>query len=87
LGAVVDGRVLVEDPAETVAAGRQNDVPTITGLNADEGSASSRQPVIPTAGGSSLARVHVGAPVVQRLGEQIEPRAPLSKERQGLFLR
>jgi len=39
-GAVVDGRVLVEDPAETFAAGRQNDVPTITGLNADEGSAS-----------------------------------------------
>jgi len=39
-GPVVDGRVLVEDPAVTFAAGRQNDVPTITGLNADEGSAS-----------------------------------------------
>jgi len=39
-GAVIDGRFLVEDPAETFAAGRQNDVPTLTGLNADEGSAS-----------------------------------------------
>jgi len=39
-GPVIDGRVLVESPAETFAAGRQNDVPTITGLNADEGSAS-----------------------------------------------
>jgi para-nitrobenzyl esterase len=39
-GPVVDGRFLVENPGETFAAGRQNDVPTITGLNADEGSAS-----------------------------------------------
>ncbi|PYP76909.1 MAG: hypothetical protein DMD35_16990 [Gemmatimonadetes bacterium] len=39
-GPVIDGRFLVENPAETFAAGRQNDVPTITGLNADEGSAS-----------------------------------------------
>ena len=39
-GPVVDGRFLVENPAETFAAGRQNDVPTIEGLNADEGSAS-----------------------------------------------
>ena len=38
-GPVVDGRFLVENPAETFAAGRQNDVPMITGLNADEGSA------------------------------------------------
>jgi para-nitrobenzyl esterase len=39
-GPVVDGRFLVEDPAATFRAGRQNDVPTLTGLNADEGSAS-----------------------------------------------
>ena len=39
-GPVVDGRFLFEDPAVTFAAGRQNDVPTLTGLNADEGSAS-----------------------------------------------
>ena len=39
-GPVIDGRFLAENPAETFAAGRQNDVPTITGLNADEGSAS-----------------------------------------------
>jgi para-nitrobenzyl esterase len=38
-GPVVDGRFLVEETPETFAAGRQNDVPTITGLNADEGSA------------------------------------------------
>jgi para-nitrobenzyl esterase len=39
-GPVIDGRLLTENPAETFAAGRQNDVPTIEGLNADEGSAS-----------------------------------------------
>lgn len=39
-GPIVDGRFLREDPAATFAAGRQNDVATITGLNADEGSAS-----------------------------------------------
>ena len=39
-GPIVDGRVIVENPAATFAAGGQNDVPTITGLNADEGSAS-----------------------------------------------
>lgn len=38
-GPVIDGRFLVEDTPETFAAGRQNDVPTLTGLNADEGSA------------------------------------------------
>jgi para-nitrobenzyl esterase len=38
-GPVVDGRFLAENPAAAFAAGRQNDVPTITGLNADEGSA------------------------------------------------
>jgi len=39
-GPVIDGRFLTENPAETFAAGRHNDVPTIEGLNADEGSAS-----------------------------------------------
>lgn len=38
-GPVVDGHFLVEETTETFAAGRQNDVPTLTGLNADEGSA------------------------------------------------
>ena len=38
-GPVVDGKFLVEETPETFAAGRQNDVPTLTGLNADEGSA------------------------------------------------
>jgi para-nitrobenzyl esterase len=39
-GPVVDGRFLAASPPDVVAAGRENDVPTITGLNADEGSAS-----------------------------------------------
>ncbi|MEO8562691.1 MAG: hypothetical protein ABI601_11485 [bacterium] len=39
-GPVIDGRFLVEDPALTFETGRQNDVATLTGLNADEGSAS-----------------------------------------------
>jgi para-nitrobenzyl esterase len=39
-GPVVDGRFLAAAPPDVIAAGRQNDVPTITGLNADEGSAS-----------------------------------------------
>jgi para-nitrobenzyl esterase len=38
-GPVVDGRFLVEETPATFAAGKQNDVPTITGLNADEASA------------------------------------------------
>ncbi len=38
-GPVIDGLFLSEDPADVFAAGRQNDVPTLTGLNADEGSA------------------------------------------------
>ena len=38
LGPVIDGAFLLEDPADVFAAGRQNDVPTLTGLNADEGS-------------------------------------------------
>lgn len=38
-GPIVDGLFLTEDPADVFAAGRQNDVATLTGLNADEGSA------------------------------------------------
>jgi para-nitrobenzyl esterase len=38
-GPVVDGLVLTEEPPEVIAAGRQNDVPTLTGMNADEASA------------------------------------------------
>jgi para-nitrobenzyl esterase len=36
----VDGRFLTDNPLTLFAAGKQNDVPTLTGLNADEGSAS-----------------------------------------------
>jgi para-nitrobenzyl esterase len=61
-GPVVDGRFLVENPAETFAAGRQNDVPTITGLNADEGSAS------PTYGRATAAEFKQQA--AQRYGER-----------------
>ena len=61
-GPVVDGRFLVENPAETFAAGRQNDVPTITGLNADEGSAS------PTYGRASAEQFKQQA--TQRFGEK-----------------
>lgn len=39
-GPVVDGLFLKDDMATLVAAGRVNDVPMLTGLNADEGSAS-----------------------------------------------
>ncbi len=38
-GPVVDGWFLPRDVMATFAAGAQNDVPTLTGLNADEGSA------------------------------------------------
>jgi para-nitrobenzyl esterase len=61
-GPIVDGRVLVENPAETFAAGRQHDVPTITGLNADEGSAS------PTYGKVTAAQFREQA--AQRWGER-----------------
>ena len=36
----IDGYFLTESPIEVLAKGLQNDVPTITGMNADEGSAS-----------------------------------------------
>jgi para-nitrobenzyl esterase len=36
---VIDGWLLPADPMDTFTAGRQNDVATLTGLNADEGSA------------------------------------------------
>lgn len=39
-GPVADGWFLPEDVTRIFAQGRQNDVPTLTGLNADEGSAS-----------------------------------------------
>ena len=61
-GPVVDGRFLTENPAETFAAGRQNDVPTITGLNADEGSAS------PTYGRATAEQFKQQA--TQRYGEK-----------------
>ena len=39
-GPVVDGRFLSEDTATVFAQGKQNDAPMLTGLTADEGSAS-----------------------------------------------
>ncbi len=39
-GPVVDGYALTASVGDTFAAGRQNDVPTLTGLNADESGAS-----------------------------------------------
>ena len=39
-GTIVDGWFLPEDPLTILAEGRQNDVPTIAGMNADEGSSS-----------------------------------------------
>ncbi|GJG86668.1 carboxylic ester hydrolase [Gemmatimonadetes bacterium T265] len=50
-GPVVDGRFLPEPVDAVVAAGRQSDVPTLTGINADEGSAS------PTYGRSDTVRL------------------------------
>jgi para-nitrobenzyl esterase len=35
---IIDGAFLTEDVSETFASGRQNDVPTMSGFNADEGS-------------------------------------------------
>ena len=61
-GPVIDGRFLTENPGETFAAGRQNDVPTITGLNADEGSAS------PTYGKSTAEQLR--QQIAQRYGER-----------------
>jgi para-nitrobenzyl esterase len=61
-GPVIDGRFLLENPAETFAAGRQNDVPTITGLNADEGSAS------PTYGRATAEQFR--QQITQRYGER-----------------
>jgi para-nitrobenzyl esterase len=38
-GVVIDGWLLEEDPLTVLSNGKQNDVPVMTGLNADEGSA------------------------------------------------
>ncbi|MEZ4699025.1 MAG: carboxylesterase family protein [Rhodothermales bacterium] len=48
-GPIIDGYFLTEDVAATFARGAQHDVPTLTGLNADEGSASPTYGRIPAA--------------------------------------
>jgi para-nitrobenzyl esterase len=44
---VVDGWVLPASPLDVLAAGKQNDVPTLTGLTADEGSSSPEYGKVP----------------------------------------
>ena len=44
---VVDGWALPASPGETFAAGKQNDVPTLTGLTADEGSSQAGYGAVP----------------------------------------
>ena len=46
-GVTVDGWYLPMDVDETIAAGKQNDVPTITGMVADEGSSAAAYGTIP----------------------------------------
>ncbi len=53
-GPVIDGWALPDDPADLWAAGRQHDVPFMTGSNADEGSVFTRQLPIKRAAGYRL---------------------------------
>ena len=59
-GPVVDGYALPASVAQTFAAGRQNDVPTLTGANADENGASP-QPTATAASWTAQATQRYGA--------------------------
>ena len=59
-GIIVDGSALREPPARTFAAGRHNDVPFITGTNADENGAVPN-PMMTAAGWAPYARQRYGA--------------------------
>lgn len=43
--AIIDGVIIPADPAAVIAQGKQNDVPTLTGLNAGDAAADSRERV------------------------------------------
>ncbi|MFW6163688.1 MAG: carboxylesterase/lipase family protein, partial [Planctomycetota bacterium] len=53
-GPVIDGWAILDDPADLWAAGKQHDVPFLTGANADEGSVFTRQLPIKRAVGYRL---------------------------------
>jgi para-nitrobenzyl esterase len=57
----IDGLFLTRGVADVFAAGMQNDVPTISGMNADEGSASSGYGKISVADYAALAKRRYGA--------------------------
>jgi len=57
----IDGLFLTRGVADVFAAGMQNDVPTITGMNADEGSASSGYGKVSAAEYAARAKKNYGA--------------------------
>jgi len=59
-GIIVDGMALREPPARTVAAGRHNDVPFLTGTNGDENGAVPN-PMMQAAGWAPYAKQRYGA--------------------------
>ena len=60
-GPDVDGAFLPANPADLIAAGKENDVPTLIGLNADEGSAFGPYGKIPAADFRRQAEQRYGA--------------------------
>src|SRR5579883_430957 len=57
---IVDGWVLPESPESRIAHGLQNDVPTLTGLNADEGSSAADYGMVPAADFTQQVRKRSG---------------------------
>jgi para-nitrobenzyl esterase len=76
-GVVVDGYVLPAPVAEVFAQGKQNDVPTLTGSNQDEGGASPR-PDITLEGFQKQARTRYGA-----LAEELLALYPAANDEQA----
>ena len=65
-GPVVDGHFLPEPVDATVLAGREHDVPTLTGMNADEGSASPAYARSDTAAARALGLSSLHAVLAER---------------------
>ncbi len=78
-GMVIDGWFLEDEPLAVLTGGKQNDVPIITGLNADEGSAG------PEYGKSTVEAFRTQAEMVygDKAGEYLSLYSPQSDEEAG----
>jgi len=75
---VVDGWFLPQDTQDIIVAGKQNDVPTLTGLNWDEGSSNASYGKIPAAEFAKQVRERFGA-----LAETVLKLYPVSSDEEA----